>query len=847
LALPFNQKVHHYLLYYISNKEIGALLSTSIMAAITFKKDILPHILAIAVFLIATIIFYAPIFFDGKQIHQHDILQGLGGGQEVIEYRERTGEEALWTNSMFGGMPAYLINTRWSGDLLEIPQRILSLSLPGSSKVTFLTMICFYIMLLAFKVRPYLAIAGALAFGFTSYNIIGIMAGHLWRMVAIAYIPLVIAGVHLIYSGKKLLGFALTALAFGLEIRSNHFQITYYLIIMLAIYGIITLVYAIKEKTLKPFLINSLIVVGAGLLGVAANFGKIWSVYEYSQYSMRGPSEVALNHAENPTGLARDYAFAYSNSIFEPLVLLIPNFMGGPTQQALSADSKLGEAMRRQTGMTAYQIEQQLQHVPTYWGKQPLTAPYYAGAAIFFLFVIGLFVTDRKIKYWSISIIVVGIVLSWGNNFPLLNYFLFDHFPLYDKFRSVTFTIVMAIFGIQLVGILGIQGWLDSNSKKEKKSVLLYSLAITGGFLLLIAIFAGIGSYRAPVDDMLAANVPPWFIDALRNDRASLMRSDAFRSLLFVFLSAAALWLSFKGKISLPVALGGLITIVYIDLALVSNRYLNEGSYTRNPVREYFAKTEADDVMLSEQGDFRVLNLNNPFNEARTSYYHSSIGGYHGAKIRRYQDLIERCIVTEISEAVNTLRAGNRDFSALHVLNMLNTRFIYAGDTKNLVFANDYAYGNAWLVSSAQLVDNPTEELLAVCETNTRETAVIDRSRVDIDGMAFDATGTVELTNYEPNHLVYNAKLNGNSLIIFSEVYYPEGWRVTVNGEESEHFRANFILRAMKLPAGEHTIEFRFEPRSYHVGNSVMLVFSGLILLIMIAAISYETIKFTNK
>jgi hypothetical protein len=810
------------------------------MAAIKFKNDILPHLVAILVFLIATIIFYAPIFFDGKEISQHDILQGLGGGQEIIEYRERTGDEALWTNSMFSGMPAYLINTHWSGELLLFVQQLLFLGLPYSAQHTFLLMLSFYVLLLAFGVRPYLAIGGAIAFGFSSYNIIGIVAGHIWRVVAIAYIPLVLAGIHLIFRGRWILGFALTALALGLEIRSNHLQMTYYLLIMVVVYGIVQLIFLSKAGQLKYFITSVALIAMASILAIGANLGRLWTTYEYSQYSMRGPSELILNQTDNQSGLDKDYAFRFSNSIFEPLVLLVPNFMGGPNVQSLDVDSHLGEALRRNAGMDDFQIQQQLQHVPTYWGKQPMTAPYYAGAIMVFLFVLGLLYTDNRTKSWLITVAIIGVFLSWGDNFSTLNYFLFDHLPGYNKFRSVTFTIVMTIIAIQLLGMVGLEEWFRNSSIKNRKKTLFYSLGITGGILFLLILYSGIGGFRGPVDEHLSANVPQWFIDALRSDRSSLLRKDAFRNLVFIAITGGVLWFSLKQKISPMLTMTILVALIFMDLGMVSSRYISENNYSKNPVREYFVKTEADEFIFADPEEVRVFNLNNPFNEARTSYYHHSIGGYHGAKMRRYQDLIDHCLSQEYSDVITRLQAGNRDFSDMSALNMLNVKYIMAGDSRNHVVVNNNALGNAWVVNNIITVPNPDEEIAATCKVNPSQSAVVDVSKFPMPKTSFDAEGTVELRKYEPNYLRYETQLTDSAFVVFSEVYYPLGWDATVNGEDAAYLRTNYILRAMLLPPGNHTVEFTFKPRSYQIGNSVALASSVIILLVVFGSLFVE-------
>ena len=825
----------------------GSIFTWKKMSMINLKKHILPHLIAILVFIIATIILYNPIYFENKQVSQHDIQQGIGGGQELIEYRDRTGEEGLWTNSMFSGMPGYLINVQWSGYLLNYVQRTLMLGLPSSANVTFLAMICFYIMLLVFKVRPYLAIAGALSFGLSSFFIIGISAGHVWRMVAIAYMPLVLAGIHLTFRGNRWLGFGLTALALGLEIGAKHPQMTYYLLIMVVIYGLVMLYDAIKEKAIAEYFKNVGLLAIAAILSIGANLGYLWTTYEYSQYSMRGPSEITLPEGEGVGGLERDYAFNYSNSILEPLTMLVPNIMGGASQQPLSESSSLGEVLQDQ-GLSGNQLEQQLQAVPTYWGKQPLTAPYYLGAILFFAFVLSMFNLNSRLKTWILISVILSIMLSWGSNFASFNNFIFDVLPGYNKFRSVTFTIIIAFIAIPLAGMLGIENWLEEENKQLKLRQLVFSTGIVAGFLLLVILVSFMLNYKAPIDERLAQQVPNWFINALREDRASLLRMDAFRSLVFILLAAGTLWAVLKEKLNLYTGLAAVVLLTGIDLLLVNSRYLTDRNFSRSPIREFAQKTPADEKILADTEQFRVLNLQNPFNEARTSYYHSSIGGYHGAKIRRYQDLIDRCISNEIQTLFQRLRAGNQNFSDLSALNMLNARYFYAGESANNVFRNENALGNAWLVNEIIAVENPDEAIERICEISPAQEAIVNTSQFRLQNTNFSGNGSIELAEYQPNRLTYQATVNGGpALAVFSEVYYPLGWEAFVNGEPADYIRVNYLLRGMELPAGEHTIEFRFRPDSYYTGNKVMMGSSILILLLFFTSLFFQIRKDLNE
>jgi hypothetical protein len=809
------------------------------MKKIDFKKDIFPHLIAIILFIVVTILFYNPVFFENKQLNQHDILQGIGGGKELIDYRDLTGKEGLWTNSMFGGMPGYLINTQWSGDILQYVQRILSLGLPAPARYTFIMILCFYIMLLSFRIRPYLAMAGALGFGLSSFSIIGIMAGHIWRIMAIAFMPLVLAGIHLTFTNKKWIGLGLTALVLGLQIRANHLQMTYYLLIIILIYLLFVFIKYVREKEAGKFVLNGLFLVIPVVLAVGSNFGKIWTVLEYSKYSTRGKSELAAT-AQDQSGLDRDYVFQYSNSIFEPLVLIIPNIMGGASQQALGESSNLAEALTR-NGLSRKQVSDQIKAVPTYWGKQPITAPYYAGIIFFFLFILGLFLVDKHIRYWLITVTLLSVVLSWGDNFKVFNYLVFDLLPGYNKFRSVTFTIIMAFITIPLGGMMGLEKFMQKPSG-EKLKFLKYAVYITGGILLLALVFSLTGSFRGSVDERLS-NVPSWFLDALRADRASILRMDIFRNGFFFLLAAFLLWRYSLNKLNSTLIYISFILLITLDAGLVSNRYISDDNYERNVQQNYFTPSAADKKMMGNQEDhYRVLNLQNPFNESRTSYFHQSIGGYHGAKMHRYQDLIERYISKEINEFITNFRQGKEPFSNLNVLNMLNTRYFYFGQEAEGVIENPDALGNAWFISDIQPVNNPDEEIRALNEMDPSATCVIDISRFPGETRRYSANGTIDLVAYRPGFLKYQYSKEDKGFAVFSEIYYPAGWKATIDGNPAEIKRVDYVLRGMEVPAGDHTVEFEFQPASYRTGNRIMLVFSlGTVLFFGFAA--YVTLK----
>ena len=800
---------------------------------VDFKADVLPHLIAVILFLVITLIFFRPVFFEGKTLSQHDILQWEGGAKELLDYRKKTGEEGLWTNSMFGGMPGYLVNTTFSGNLLIHIEKLFTVFLPHPTRIMFASLLSCYILLLAFGVRPYLAMAGALIYGLSSYNTIGFYAGHNARIAAVAYMPLVVAGVHLAFQNRYLWGFSLTALGLGFHLRVNHYQITYYLLLIVVIYGLIRLIFAIKEKEVNVFAKKVGLLSVAALIAVGCNFGRMWTITEYSGYSTRGKSELIQkeNPEQNQGGLEKDYAFQYSNSIMEPLVLFVPNFMGGSSQQALEKDSNLGRALKA-NGAAPAQVSQQLKSIPTYWGKQPNTAPYYVGAIAVFLFILGLFLVDRPLKIWLVTCCVLGIILSWGDNFAALNYLIFDYLPGYNKFRSVTFTIILSIFSIILLGFLGLEKLLQAGLNKKTQKYLLLGVAITGGITLSMVFYSWIGSFRGAVDEQLGA--PLWFIDALRKDRAALLRTDALRSLFFIVGSTSLIYFYFKNKLSKIYFATLFMLLTVLDSGLVSSRFLNADKFKKSPERSFFQETPADKLIKNDDAqNFRGFELGgDPFSNARTSYFHQSLGGYHGAKMRRYQDLIEKGIGPEINAWIGDLqKSGGTDMDKYGVLNMLNTKYIMVGPAENAVVPNPDHNGNAWLVSKVIKVNSPDEEIEKLRSLDTKNEAVIDASKFPVASESFNDQGTVTLTDYQPNALTYEASLGGSSLVVFSEIYYPKGWKAAIDGEEAKILRVNYVLRALEVPQGEHTVQFTFEPKSYYLGNTISLIFSIILLL----------------
>jgi hypothetical protein len=799
------------------------------MKNITFKS-LLPHLIALLIFIIITFIFFQPMIMDGRVMIQNDVIQGRGGGQELKEFREETGQEGLWTNSMFGGMPGYLISVYWSGDLAQHIQKVISLGFPSPAMYLFLSMLCFYIMLLTFKINPYLSIIGAIAFGLNSFNILSIEAGHIWKISAITYMPLVIAGVQLLFSKKYWLGIGLTALAVALELRSNHFQITYYLFLILLIMWLVHLYAAFKNGELNDFIKTTGIIAIAGILGLATSLGKIWTSLEYSPYSIRGKSELSTNTQSTSGGLDRDYAFAWSNGIAESMTFMVPYFYGGASGENVGVESSLGENLRAR-GIPVGQVRQFVSQAPTYWGNQPFTGgPYYIGIIVVFLFVLGIYSVKGPLKYWLIIAIALGFVLSWGKNLSWFNYFMFDYFPLYNKFRAVSMTLIIPFVCMPLLGMLGLNEFI----KSPNRSFLIKSAIITSGILLLVLIASYFMSFSSPKDSAMQQD---WLIQAIEDQRASMLRSSALKSLLFGLLAVLVLYLYELKKLNIYLLTGVLSLLILIDLVTLDRKYLNDENFKRQSTVTIGQPDDADKEILRDSAQFRVLNLTaNIFNDAVTSFHHSSIGGYHGAKMRRYADVIDRYLQDEIQKLYTRFSNNLTNLEGIPILNMLNTKYIKIGSTSNAEVRNSGAMGNAWFVNSVKKVNSADEEIEAIGTEILRLTAI---SQWEPEKSVY-SIGSISLTEYQPNYLKYESKNNGDGFAVFSEIYYPKGWSAYVDGEEVPIRQVNYLLRGLEIPAGEHVVEFRFRPYSYHIGNTIMLISSILVILIFLFSIFQE-------
>ena len=781
-------------------------------------KGAVPHVFALAAFLLITFVYFQPLF-EGKKIYQGDIVNYKGMSQELTEYRAETGKEALWTNRMFGGMPAYQISHHTPSNLTRYADKIVSFNFPKEASFVLIAFIGFYILLLSMGLAPTMAIAGALGFGLTSYLFIIIEAGHNTKAHAMAYMAPVLAGIIMAYRGKLLRGSAITALFLALQLRANHLQITYYLLMIVIAFGIFELVHAIKEKKVLQFVKTGMVLIFAAILAIGANIEKIWTTYEYGKYSTRSQSELTIDgdQENKTTGLNKDYATSWSYGKMETFNLMIPNFMGGASGSELSEDSDVYQVLKKNRVPNAKNI---IKRMPTYWGDQPFTSgPVYIGAVICFLFVLGAFIVKGRLKWWLITCTLLSFALAWGHNMMWLTDIFLDYVPGYNKFRSVSMILVIAELTIPLLGFLALKEILSEKiGKKELIKSLKFALGITGGLCVL---FAFVGPSLFNFTSNGDAQLPDFIVSALESDRASLLRSDALRSLFFILLTGLSIYLFHTKKIKMFAFATVLAVLVLADMLPVNKRYLNADDFVKaRKMEQPFKKTPVDAQILEDKElNFRVYNLAERLDAgARTSYFHNNIAGYHGAKLKRYQELMD----LQLSKANAS------------VVNMLNTKYIIRkGPSGDLIASqNPSRYGPAWLVKEVEVVANADEEMNLLSTFDLSNKAIVDQ-RFGLSTTSYSATGSILLSSYEPNHLVYDVNVDEVSFAVFSEIFYDKGWNAYINGELNAHYRVNYVLRGMNLPKGEYQVEFKFEPQSVAIGSSISLVSSCLIYLLL--------------
>lgn len=832
-------------------------------------KKLLPDLIAILAFVLLSFAYFFPADIENRILFQHDTAAGAGAGQEVKEYYEQTGERSRWTNSLFGGMPMYQIAPSYdSTKSLQWVQKAYQLFLPDYVCLTFMLMLGFYILLRVFGIPVWLAGLGGIMWAFSSYFFILISAGHIWKFITLAYVPPTIAGIVLAYRGKLLWGGILTALFVALQITSNHVQMSYYFFFVILFFVGAYFEKAWRTKTLPQFFKASAVLIVAALVGIAANVSNLYHTYAYSKETMRGKSELVQTGdavKQTSSGLDRDYITQWSYGIDETLTLLVPNFKGGASAALSQSETAMSKANPMYSSLYG--------SLTQYFGTQPMTSgPVYVGAFVLFLFVLGCFIVKGPLKWALIGATFFSIVLSWGKNFMPLTDFFIDYVPLYNKFRAVSSILVIAEFTIPLLAIFALKRLLEEPEiLKQEKKPLGISLLLTAGIALLLAVAPGsIGSGYVPAQEaqmlqnavnqqMIPANELSGILANLGEMRAELVSSDALRSFIIIGIGCSLLWLYASGKLRSSLTIAGITILCLADMWGVNKRYLNDAQFVPHSIRtETFTKTNTDELILQDTSlDYRVLNFaTSTFDDNNTSYWHKSVGGYHPAKLRRYQEMIEHHISPEMQAAYKAIAtAGGEmdsvDANKFRVLNMLNTKyFIFpAGQQRQTVpILNPHAYGNAWFVNKVQYVNNANEEIDALDSIIPTETAVVDARFKDVlkgtTESYKDSLSSIRLTSYTPNRLTYETNNAQDGIAVFSEIYYPDGWHVTIDGQPAELARADYILRTMYVPAGQHTIEMRFDPTSLHVTEGIAygalaLLVIGIIVAVLIAKRKY--------
>ena len=801
------------------------------------RNKIFPFVVAILLFSLASIIYFHPIL-KGHKLNQSDITQFRGMVKDINDFRSEENIEPYWTGASFSGMPAYQISAYYPNDFVRNLDRLLRF-LPRPADYTFLYFLSFFVLMMALKVNWRLAILGSLAFGFSTYLIIIFGAGHNAKAHAIAYMPLVLAGFLWVFQRKFILGFIVTGLAMALEIYTNHIQMTYYLGFCLLILGIVEFVNAIREKVVPLFIKQVAIIIAAVALGVGANAPRLMALKEYADYSTRGRSELTINldgsNKEITKGLDKTYITQYSYAKLETFNLFIPRFMGGGTIEKLGEDSNFYQFIEEKAGKKA--AADYSEQVLTYWGDQPIVeAPAYIGAVIFFLFFLGIFLVKGRLKHWLVAATVFSIILSWGRNFEVVTNFFIDYVPLYNKFRAVSSIQVIAELCVPILGVLGLKAFFSSEISKEEKYQGLKKALLTFGALMIIgfALAHVFGTFEGLRDAQQYSEIPG-FLDAVIADRKAMLLSDTIRSLVLVFISGTALWLFLKGKVKPVIVIVGLTLLILFDLISVNKKYVNADDFkTARKIKKPFTKSGADKFILQDKSHYRVANFAvDLMNDGSTSYYHNSIGGYHAAKLGRYQELFDFQI------AKNNIQ----------VFNMLNTKYFIIPDAEGNPKAqqNTETNGNVWFVDKLIPVKNANEEIKALDSLNTKEEAVIlenDYKKIDTQfSMQQDTIATIALVDYKVTSLTYNSKAETEQFAVFSEIFYKEGWNAYLDGELVPHYRVNYVLRGMKIPAGNHKIEFKFEPKVIQQGKTVSLISYVLLFFISVGWFFYDKKK----
>ena len=827
-------------------------------------KSFLPDLIVIVVFVLISFLYFVPVVMDGRVIAQHDSLAAIGQGQEQRDYMERhDGERTRWNISMFGGMPSYQMSPTYdSSGPQDFAKKVYSLFLPNYVYLLFIMLLGFYILMRSLRASPLISALGAVVWAFSSYFFILIAAGHIWKFITLAYIPPTIAGLVYVYRRKQLLGGFLFMLFTAFQISANHIQMSYYFLFVMLFIVVAFFVEAVRQKQVAGFLKSTAVLLVAGLIGVAANASSLYHTYEYSKETMRGKSELTHHGEENKTddGLERDYITAWSYGIGETWTLLVPNTKGGASVPISENERAMSKARP--------EYQQIYQQLGQYWGDQPGTSgPVYVGAFVLMLFILGLFLVKGPLKWALLAGTLFSILLSWGRNYMGLTDFFIDYVPMYNKFRAVSSILVVAEFCIPLLATLAVKEIVEKPEVLKNNMRALYiSLGATGGIALLFAVAPRLffstfvsSSEMMALQSLPAEHIQP-IIANLTDMRIALFTADAWRSFFIIVAGTAMVWLFISKKIRAEWAVAGILLLSLLDMWGVNKRYLNDADFVAvNNQQQLFTPSPADELILQDTTQYyRVLNMaTSTFNDGVTPYSHKVIGGYHAAKLRRYQDLIDLHLTTEMSRLQQEIissqgRLDSVDGEGFKVLNMLNTRWIImpAQDGTTLPVMNPHAMGNAWFVDDIRFVDSADEEIAALKAIDLRKMAVADRKFEPLLAgyrpASADSASTIRLTEYDSDYLIYAVDAKKEELAVFSEIYYPRGWQVTIDGKPAEMLRVNYTLRALPVPAGKHTIAFRFEPQSIRVTDTI--AFGALIIMLLSAVyLIFRSVKQQRK
>ncbi len=805
-------------------------------------KKVIPHLLILLGFIAISLIYFSPVL-KGKKIIQSDIVHYTGMAKQQNDFREQTGQETYWTNSAFGGMPTYQLGAKYPHNYIKKLDLILRF-LPRPADYLFLYFIGFYILLLSLKIDFKLAALGALAFGFSTYLVIIIGVGHNSKAHAIAYMPLVLSGILLTFQRKYIIGFLITAIAMGLELVANHYQMTYYLMLLVIVLGIVYLIDAYKKKILPHYFKSVGILIAAVIIAVGLNATGILATQEYVKESTRGKSELTINADGSPkeesTGLSKEYITEYSYGIAETFNLFIPRFFGGGNSEELGKDSNTYNAYRK-LGASSTQAAEEAKRAPMYWGNQPIVeAPAYVGAVILFLFVFALFLVKGRLKWWLVAGIITSLLLSYGKNLSFLTNFFIDYFPMYNKFRAVSSIQVILELCIPVLAIVGLGRLFNDFEKDEDKfKALKYTTIIVGGLavLLLLSGLTGVLDFIGFRDSQYRQAYGLDFVDAIRADRKSIFTTDALRTLLLIGLSAGAIYLFLKKKLNEIKLIVAFALLIVCDLVQVDRRYVNSDNFvSASQVTKPYAPNKADLQILKDKSHFRVLDATN--GAARSSYFHNSLNGYNAAKLKRFDEIFDFYI------------ARNN----INVLSMLNTKYIIAEEKGEIFpFTNTEANGNAWFVEQLKKVESANEEIMALDSLDTKKIAITSSANATkkafpIKGSKdalkqffyLDSVASIKVTDYKPNYIKYESNNNNDGFAVFSEIYYGDGWQASIDGANVPHAKVNYLLRGMDVPKGNHIVEFKFEAKVVETGSKIALASSLLLGVLLVLGLFFE-------